>query len=398
MALGDPKLGSTPKGRGLAASIVRIYAADDSVVGAGFLASPVHVVTCSHVVAEALGVARDLLEAPSGEVRLDFPFLTGASARARVATWQPAQAAESGDIAVLTLAAAAPPGALPAPLLPASACAGRDFEVFGFPDASDAGRWSYGVVRGSLPDGWVQVEENDGRGYRVQPGYSGAPVWIGPGAIGMIVGAERDASARVGFLIPSELIQSACPALAVRHRAAAEFAGLLDGLDIAARAAVGGFELFLREYVGRPGEPVPFGGREADLTSLDSWLADVETPYALLVAPAGRGKSALIARWCVDVAAQERASVVLVPVSIRFQPRPRRHTLALSRRSAAPSHGSVWRTTDDLASVARRDPFHTRGGLGRTVFRYRQLSTASTRRRVGSLPKPCCSRTNPGEA
>src|ERR1043166_5138802 len=56
---------------------------------------------------------------------------------------------------------------------------------------------------------------------------------------------------------------------------------------------------FLGEYIGGPGRPVPFGGRGKEFEELDSWLNDeVAEPYMLLAAPAGRGKSALLLRWC----------------------------------------------------------------------------------------------------
>ena len=55
---------------------------------------------------------------------------------------------------------------------------------------------------------------------------------------------------------------------------------------------------FLIEYLGTPEHPVPFGGRAADIAYLDEWLADSQAPpYLLLASPAGRGKSALLARW-----------------------------------------------------------------------------------------------------
>lgn len=78
-------------------------------------------------------------------------------------------------------------------------------------------------------------------------------------------------------------------------------------------------ENFLVEYLGRPGEPVPFGGRDSQLSALSSWLADFSAaPYALLAAEAGRGKSALLATWAAQVCAAGLADVVFVPISLRF--------------------------------------------------------------------------------
>src|SRR5260370_25287798 len=77
---------------------------------------------------------------------------------------------------------------------------------------------------------------------------------------------------------------------------------------------------FLAEYLGSPRHPVPFGGRARDFAHLDDWLADQDAPpYLLLAAPAGRGKSALLLRWCQRLLARPDPAVVYFPVSIRFR-------------------------------------------------------------------------------
>ena len=77
-------------------------------------------------------------------------------------------------------------------------------------------------------------------------------------------------------------------------------------------------EGFLAEYLGTEEHAVPFGGREQQLGELDRWLSDSAVRYALIVAPSGRGKSALISRWAASVAREGRAAVALLPVSLRF--------------------------------------------------------------------------------
>jgi hypothetical protein len=80
-----------------------------------------------------------------------------------------------------------------------------------------------------------------------------------------------------------------------------------------------GIENFLRLYLGTPREPVPFGGRDEALRALDAWLEDPQQPFALLTAPAGRGKSALLVRWMTTLRArQPDFPVAFVPVSTRF--------------------------------------------------------------------------------
>ncbi|RPI23057.1 MAG: ATP-binding protein, partial [Chloroflexota bacterium] len=77
---------------------------------------------------------------------------------------------------------------------------------------------------------------------------------------------------------------------------------------------------FLEYYLGSPQHPAPFGGRARDLEALDGWLSDSGNPrYALLAAPAGRGKSALLAHWVHGLSErQERVRTVYFPISIRF--------------------------------------------------------------------------------
>jgi hypothetical protein len=92
---------------------------------------------------------------------------------------------------------------------------------------------------------------------------------------------------------------------------------LLSGIstDYAAR-----IKNFLTEYLGTPEYPVPFGGREADLTILNQWLDNPSaSPYLLLAAPAGRGKSALLTRWGAQLLARDDVAVVFFPVSVRFR-------------------------------------------------------------------------------
>jgi hypothetical protein len=77
---------------------------------------------------------------------------------------------------------------------------------------------------------------------------------------------------------------------------------------------------FCAEYLGSEGKLVPFGGRDRELRYLDDWLADEQrSPYLLLTAPAGRGKSALLLRWARALTAQGCLEVVFIPVSARFR-------------------------------------------------------------------------------
>jgi hypothetical protein len=59
-----------------------------------------------------------------------------------------------------------------------------------------------------------------------------------------------------------------------------------------------------------------FGGRDRELAALDAWLETNEQPYALLLAPTGRGKTALVWHWLTRQ--QHEWQVIFVPISIRY--------------------------------------------------------------------------------
>lgn len=81
---------------------------------------------------------------------------------------------------------------------------------------------------------------------------------------------------------------------------------------------------FTEEYLTSERGRVPFGGRDRELDQLDRWLFAKERPSRLLLtAPAGRGKSALIAQWLDRL--QEKArkgknswQTAFMPVSVRM--------------------------------------------------------------------------------
>lgn len=91
----------------------------------------------------------------------------------------------------------------------------------------------------------------------------------------------------------------------------------LSGLGSLPERVFAGVSGFFTEYLGTTQQEVPFGGRGQSLLQLEAWLAS-ESPYALLVAEAGRGKSALLVRWTAELSESHQAQVVFLPISIRF--------------------------------------------------------------------------------
>src|SRR5260221_14670696 len=73
------------------ASIARIFShRGNSVIGAGFLVSEKPLFSCTHIVAQALGIPENTSEAPTHAVYLDFPFASPDHILlAHVVSWRP---------------------------------------------------------------------------------------------------------------------------------------------------------------------------------------------------------------------------------------------------------------------------------------------------------------------
>lgn len=57
----------------LDSSLVRIYSNGGNVVGAGFLVSQQRILTCAHVIADALGIDRKTAEMPRSKSQVGLP-------------------------------------------------------------------------------------------------------------------------------------------------------------------------------------------------------------------------------------------------------------------------------------------------------------------------------------
>jgi len=201
----------------LESSVVRIYntkSEPEKVVGAGFLVSHKHIITCAHVVCDALSIRRITVEMPTGEVSLDFPLLAaGQMLKARVVFWRPVNSNElEEDIAALELENPLPNKAQPVLLVPSENVWGHPFKVFGFPKGQPNGVWASGVLRDATAKGWVQLEDVKETGLRLEGGFSGGLVWDQELQLvaGMAVAAEQDRrEAKVAFIIPANLLLQA---------------------------------------------------------------------------------------------------------------------------------------------------------------------------------------------
>jgi V8-like Glu-specific endopeptidase len=180
-------------------------------VGAGFLVSPQYVLTCAHVVIQALGLPQDTTKTPAGSIDLDFPLIAaGQKIKAQVVFWQPINPLVVGeDIAGLKLDGEPLDSCQPVRLVTADDLWDHPLRVFGFPRGGNDGVWAAGVLRGEQGNGWVQMEAVNVHGYQVEQGFSGAPVWDETlsGVVGMAVAAARQKeNVKAAFMIPTKVL------------------------------------------------------------------------------------------------------------------------------------------------------------------------------------------------
>jgi S1-C subfamily serine protease len=209
----------------LNSAVVRIRATDGRMIGVGFLVGQRQILTCAHVIAQALDLPEDAPESLQCEVLLDFPLIApGYITAAHIIHWQPQR-----DVVGLELDGDPPTGIEAAHLVKADDLWSHSFRAFGFPAGHNDGVWASGVLRGQTAAGWAQIEDIKKPGYRVQPGFSGTPVWDEQlsGVIGMAVAADADRVTKVGFVIPTDQLSQAWPDMAERSL----YAGSLEHLE-----------------------------------------------------------------------------------------------------------------------------------------------------------------------
>ncbi|ROV70402.1 S1 family peptidase [Streptomyces globisporus] len=179
----------------LNAAVVRVRGSDGSIAGGGFLVTSDRVLTCAHVVSDALARRRDLDVAAGVEVLIDFPLADGPGEQrfvAEVEQWIPEKPKYSGDVAVLRLRDAVP-GTRPLPLAASVAVSHRPVRLVGFPDDELGVVWHRGQLSGKSSGDWIQLSRADSRTTHITGGYSGSPVWDEQrgAAVGIVVATQR---------------------------------------------------------------------------------------------------------------------------------------------------------------------------------------------------------------
>jgi hypothetical protein len=289
-------------------SILRILGPDNRIVGTGFLVASDLAVTCAHVVIAAEAIAGDTILVQFTNQKKQI------SALVEPLLWLDEN---KGDIALLRLTEV-PDGIYPLRLAPATDCRpGSEFRSFGYATAADVqGLHANGTIDGYLPAHQLLQLQSP----QADKGISGAPVLAQSGVVlGMITKGHQELgrNENTTFATPSEVIWQVCPDLRPVIPPLPRRNPIVEGINLLPYDYDVRIQNFLTEYLGTESHPVPFGGRDDALKMLDAWLAET-TPYLLLAAPAGRGKSALLVRWLDSLKAREDLALAFVPVSIRF--------------------------------------------------------------------------------
>ncbi|MGW0961775.1 nSTAND1 domain-containing NTPase [Streptomyces gelaticus] len=216
----------------LASGTVRLRDRHGDSAGTGFLVGDGLVLTCAHVVCDALGKPRDTEVLPGARVTLDMPLLAGPGApghgiEAEVAHWAPIREDRSGDVAVLRLLVPAP-GARPLPTSLSRRLWEHGSRIVGFTGRSDRPVWQRGSLLGPAGKGWVQLSRADGQTVRVTGGFSGSPVWDNAlgAVVGMIVAAEPARDDQQAYMLHLGALADEIPALAEAFLAPTPFRGL----------------------------------------------------------------------------------------------------------------------------------------------------------------------------
>ncbi|MDA2805291.1 serine protease [Nocardiopsis suaedae] len=256
---------------------IRFAQAPGSFAGTGVLVTDTTVLTCAHVVSRALGRPEASAPDPQDRLSLSFP-LTGepdAAVDAGIALLQPRNTGEPGDVAVLRLPPPLPPGAHPVPLVAVDAPSRTDVLVGGLPLDRGLVAWARCLVLAHAAPGLLQIEDQRTLGMRVQPGFSGGPLWseVHQGVVGMVAMVDPGPERRTSF--------------AISGRALSRAAGEATGAGTVPPAPYRGLHAF--EEADRD----LFFGREELARTVAADLAR-RGRNVLLAGPSGAGKSSLL--------------------------------------------------------------------------------------------------------
>jgi WD40 repeat protein len=282
-------------------AIVRILTNDEphQPVGAGFLVSPHHILTCAHVVTQALKLPENSATRPKALLYVDFPLLNGRPRRkASVHQWYPLRDQvvndEFEDISVLVLSSQTPKPneARSIPII------GFEEEAFeneskravrmcGFPKHQENKVCLNGTLQKTIAPGLVHIEIKSSMPPKLT-GFSGTPVWDKQeqAVVGMIVSLEHRNGKSGAKMITSASLVKAWPELEL-YSSPNPYRGL---------QAFGEKD---HEY---------FFGRETLIQPLHT--AVKKQPFAAVIGTKGSGKTSLIFAGLVPRLRQENWLII----------------------------------------------------------------------------------------
>ncbi|MFI6470095.1 trypsin-like peptidase domain-containing protein [Streptomyces sp. NPDC050516] len=279
---------------------------DGLPVGAAFLIPGRLLLTCAHVVSAIAGLPDDQPLPARFEVTVDFPLLAGRpKVSATVHFSVPVAADNSGDVAVLRLVGPPPADAVAMRILEADDLAGHRWRAFGFPTypgsngSKDAGIWTRGTVEGREGTGWWQLTFDEGVGFPLAGGFSGAPVWDEEyqGVIGVVVAVEGDQRRRTGYALTVESLAREWPQLRSR---------LISGSP------------FRELWPFTEQDGAVFHGRANETRRLLELVAEQQVPVLPVFGASGVGKSSLIGAGLLARADPGTYLVARVPHGLRL--------------------------------------------------------------------------------
>jgi hypothetical protein len=232
----EPRAGAL---HGRSAAIAAVVSGNDSHVGMAAVLGPRHLLTCAHVVNEALGHALTSSPSPPGTLRVQFPLAQVHAERlAEVRHWVPVgRGSKPGDLALLELAEGEPDIGAEVGYADLANVTGRTtdqdrFSVYGIAGGGSIGQHLQARFVGAAGAAMTQIESVDKSGQVIRPGFSGACIFD-----------ERE-QAIVGMVqrvkVNTDPAQGAGPAVAKVSTAAlalgtAQLAALVPGLRVEKR-------------------------------------------------------------------------------------------------------------------------------------------------------------------
>ena len=203
---------SAPRSQAIEHSSVRLSTVDGRVAGLGVIVTGRQILTCAHVVDQALLRQKsEWSHRPSPDIAIsfDFPLVApGKICKAHVVRWS---SVGNDDVATLQVHEDAnlPTVVSPVSLIPPPETMwGTKVRTFGFPDQIEDGVWAEGELRSHNVKGWVQIDHSNIAGYSMSRGFSGTPVWDDnkKGVIGIIVATDNRPGIKSSFMIPSTVL------------------------------------------------------------------------------------------------------------------------------------------------------------------------------------------------